>query len=115
MNPSFLSFLQKKVARKASTTYYPTLHLEIARYVASTTAAGYEIPWTLSRLIGSPPSNMAKTSSSAKDRDRERGRSSVMSGASYARGSPSTPTRDRASVPGVPKIPTPKKVEPLRF
>ena len=52
--------LPLKVARKASTTYYPPLHLEIARYIASAAAAQYEIPWTLSRLIGAPPSSMIK-------------------------------------------------------
>ncbi|THH29930.1 hypothetical protein EUX98_g4256 [Antrodiella citrinella] len=44
------------IARKASTTYYPTLHLEIARYIAAAGRAGYEIPWSVSRLVGSPPS-----------------------------------------------------------
>jgi hypothetical protein len=46
------------VARKASTTYYPTLHLEIARYTAHTVRARFELPWTVSRLIGLPPSAM---------------------------------------------------------
>ncbi|OCH93043.1 hypothetical protein OBBRIDRAFT_750238 [Obba rivulosa] len=58
----FLSGLERVllVARKASVTYYPTLHLEIARYVAAIGRAGFELPWSLSRLIGSPPSSMRK-------------------------------------------------------
>ena len=48
------------IARKASTTYYPTLHLEIARYIASATKAGYELPWSITKYIGPPPSAMCK-------------------------------------------------------
>ncbi|KAH8100969.1 armadillo-type protein [Cristinia sonorae] len=48
------------IARKASTTYYPTLHLEIARYIAAVGRAGYETPWTVSKLVGSPPSSLRK-------------------------------------------------------
>ena len=40
--------------------YYPTLHLEIARYVQNAGLAGYDIPWTVSRTVGSPPSAMCK-------------------------------------------------------
>ncbi|KDQ19339.1 hypothetical protein BOTBODRAFT_436133 [Botryobasidium botryosum FD-172 SS1] len=46
--------------RKASTTYYPTLHLELARYVSLAVHAQYEIPWTLSRYIGPPPATLQK-------------------------------------------------------
>ncbi|KAI0649472.1 armadillo-type protein [Trametes meyenii] len=48
------------IARKASTTYYPTLHLEIARFVASAGRAGVDIPWSLSRLVGPPPTGMRR-------------------------------------------------------
>jgi hypothetical protein len=48
------------VARKASTTYYPTLHLEIARYAAHAARARFELPWTVSRLVGMPPSAMCR-------------------------------------------------------
>ncbi|KAI0822549.1 armadillo-type protein [Trametes gibbosa] len=48
------------IARKASTTYYPTLHLEIARYVASAGRAGLELPWSLSRMVGQPPASMRR-------------------------------------------------------
>jgi hypothetical protein len=40
--------------------YYPTLHLEIARYVQNAGLTGYELPWGVSRIIGSPPSAMCK-------------------------------------------------------
>ncbi|KAI6125038.1 armadillo-type protein [Pisolithus croceorrhizus] len=43
------------ISRKASTTYYPTLHLELARYIRWACLARYELPWTISRLIGPPP------------------------------------------------------------
>ncbi|KAF9065077.1 armadillo-type protein [Rhodocollybia butyracea] len=45
---------------QASTTYYPTLHLELARYVALAGRAQFELPWTLSRLIGLPPPGLCK-------------------------------------------------------
>jgi len=59
----FLSGIERVllIARKASTTYYPTLHLEISRYVDLAGLARYELPWTLSRLIGSPPTALART------------------------------------------------------
>ncbi|CAE6371852.1 unnamed protein product [Rhizoctonia solani] len=47
-------------ARKASTAYYPTLHLEISRYVQLTQEAHFELPWTLARMVGNPPSGMIK-------------------------------------------------------
>ncbi|QRV90145.1 GTPase-binding protein rid1 [Ceratobasidium sp. AG-Ba] len=47
-------------ARKASTTYYPTLHLEIARYVQLTQDIKFELPWTLGRMVGNPPSSVIK-------------------------------------------------------
>ncbi|KAL5526007.1 hypothetical protein ACEPAG_7345 [Sanghuangporus baumii] len=100
------------VARKASTTYYPTLHLEIGRYAAIALQAQYELPWTLSRIIGPPPAGMAKPGKSTKERDRNRNSASTTRS---VRGSPSTPTRNRGAASGVPKIPTPKKIEPLRF
>ncbi|KAJ4477395.1 armadillo-type protein [Lentinula aciculospora] len=48
------------ISRKASTTYYPTLHLELARYVVFAARARFELPWTLSRLIGLPPPGLCK-------------------------------------------------------
>ena len=40
--------------------YYPTLHLEIARYVQIAGLAGYDIPWAVSRIVGPPPPAMCK-------------------------------------------------------
>ncbi|KAF6759877.1 armadillo-type protein [Ephemerocybe angulata] len=58
----FLSGLERiiLISRKASTTYYPTLHLELSRYVNHALNAGYEFPYTVSRLIGLPPVALAK-------------------------------------------------------
>ncbi|KAF7374602.1 Drf-GBD domain-containing protein [Mycena sanguinolenta] len=53
------------ISRKASTTYYPTLHLELARYVAHCGRANYELPWPVSRLVGVPPAALAKNASGA--------------------------------------------------
>lgn len=43
--------------RKASTAYYPTLHLELARYVALLRAAspGNKLPHLIEKLVGPPP------------------------------------------------------------
>jgi hypothetical protein len=43
--------------RKASTTYYPTLHLEIARYVSLLKLAspGGRLPHLIDKMVGSPP------------------------------------------------------------
>lgn len=58
----FLSGLERIImtGRRASTVYYPTLHLEIARYVQNAGLAGYDIPWAVSRIIGTPPSAMCR-------------------------------------------------------
>ncbi|KAG9002492.1 hypothetical protein FRB90_011374 [Tulasnella sp. 427] len=42
-------------ARKASTTYYPHLHLEIGRYISHALQARYQLPYSVQRLIGLPP------------------------------------------------------------
>lgn len=52
------------IARKASMTYYPSLHLELSRYIAHALRAGCELPYTLSRLIGPPPPGLAVSVSS---------------------------------------------------
>jgi hypothetical protein len=52
--------MELQIARKASATYYPTLHLEISRYVTLAGQAQYELPWTVSRLIGPPPPALAR-------------------------------------------------------
>ncbi|KAI0303580.1 armadillo-type protein [Multifurca ochricompacta] len=81
-------FLQ--IARKASTTYYPTLHLEIARYVALAGQARYELPWTLSRLIGPPPSALARATKTTTTQPQQSGRVT-------------------------PVLPSPRRTEPLKF
>jgi hypothetical protein len=87
-----------KISRKASTTYYPTLHLELARYITHASQAGYELPYTISRLIGLPPPALAKNPSSGRN--------------TPARQTPLTPTK-RGGPP--PVLPSPKKIEPVRF
>ncbi|KAI0322116.1 armadillo-type protein [Amylostereum chailletii] len=95
----FLSGLERimLIARKASTTYYPTLHLEIARYIALAGAARFELPWTVSRLIGPPPTAL--------------GRRVPRPPTTSARSSPqSSPTKG-----GQQALPSPRRIEPLRF
>jgi hypothetical protein len=48
--------------RKASTTYYPTLHLEIARYVSLLRLAspGGRLPHLIDKMVGSPPEHLRK-------------------------------------------------------
>ncbi|EJU05073.1 hypothetical protein DACRYDRAFT_114355 [Dacryopinax primogenitus] len=66
----FASGLEKILAtvRKASTTYYPALHLEIARYVRLAVQARFELPWSFSRLVGPPPVGARKPGLSTPDR-----------------------------------------------
>jgi hypothetical protein len=62
-----------KAARKASTTYYPTLHLEIARYCALALAADYALPQQIMRLIEPPPTQYRKIDGHARDRMMSQG------------------------------------------
>jgi len=76
-------------SRKASTTYYPTLHLELARYVDHARRAKYELPWTLTRVLGAAPSGM--------------------------RNQFKTPTASPAKLrTSVPMLPSPHRTEPLQ-
>ncbi|KAG6856907.1 hypothetical protein H0H87_012489 [Tephrocybe sp. NHM501043] len=95
----FLSGLERiiLISRKASATYYPTLHLELARYIDHAVNAGYELPYTVSRLIGAPPSGLARPAGSGR----------ATPGHSMT-----TPTK-RGS--GGPALPSPRKIEPLKF
>ncbi|KAI0696293.1 armadillo-type protein [Cerioporus squamosus] len=81
------------IARKASTTYYPTLHLEIARYIWAAGRAGLDIPWSLSRMVGPPPTAMRKQQPPP-----------VMPLPSRSpgpsRSTPTTPTKQRTAPPG---------------
>ncbi|KAJ3732530.1 armadillo-type protein [Lentinula guzmanii] len=74
------------ISRKASTTYYPTLHLELARYIVFAGRAQFELPWTVSRLIGLPPPGLCKNHAVA----------SLASG----RNTPATPSRKTARSTG---------------
>jgi len=53
--------------RKASTTYYPFLHLELARYVCLLRAASHNgrLPHLIEKLIGSPPEELRKRKNEA--------------------------------------------------
>ncbi|KAF9007579.1 armadillo-type protein [Cyathus striatus] len=95
----FLSGLERilLISRKASTTYYPTLHLELARYIAYVSRAGYELPYTVGRLVGLPPPALAK---------------SVVGGRSMSSSSRSTPRLPGSQTPA---LPSPRRVEPLKF
>ncbi|KAI9439764.1 armadillo-type protein [Lactarius indigo] len=79
------------IARKASTTYYPTLHLEIARYVALAGQVRYELPWTVSRLIGPPPAPLARSIKTT------------------------TPSHSQQPARAVPMLPSPRRAEPLKL
>jgi hypothetical protein len=99
--PCILVFTKcpRQTARKASTTYYPTLHLELSRYVAFAVEAKYELPWSLQRFVGLPPAsvlriapfatptllpfasgNSSRNSSPGRDRDRVHVRTSTSGG-----------------------------------
>ncbi|KAH7884372.1 armadillo-type protein [Phlebopus sp. FC_14] len=97
------------ISRKASTTYYPTLHLELARYISWAGLARFELPWTVSRLIGPPPSAMCKVQQRASRSSRSRDGQSSVHG---------SPTKRSAAPPppsGFVGIPSPKKMEPIKF
>ncbi|THH13141.1 hypothetical protein EW146_g7046 [Bondarzewia mesenterica] len=93
----FLSGIERiilaSIARKASATYYPILHLELARYIALAAEANFELPWTVSRLIGAPPPTLCKQS---------------------MRGSPRTPTK-KGAAGGSPILPSPRRIDSIRL
>ncbi|EJD48988.1 hypothetical protein AURDEDRAFT_112727 [Auricularia subglabra TFB-10046 SS5] len=81
-------------ARKASTAYYPTLHLEMSRYVSLAARSGFEFSAGFVQLLGPPPSGMAKGTGS--------------------RGTPvASPSKMRTAP--APKIPTPRKADAIVF
>ncbi|KAF9477186.1 hypothetical protein BDN70DRAFT_811098 [Pholiota conissans] len=104
----FLSGLERiiLISRKASTTYYPTLHLELARYIAYATRAGYEMPYTVARLIGLPPVSHQKPQSKPGPSG---------SGRNTPSGSRPPITPNRRAPGDAPTLPSPRKVESLRF
>lgn len=60
--------LTPQTMRKASTTYYPTLHLEMARYVDHLKRAcpGDKMPYLINKMIGSPPEEFRKHTSAGE-------------------------------------------------
>lgn len=88
-----------QIARKASTVYYPTLHLEIARFIHSAGMARYELPWSVGRLIGSPPTAMCKSPVPASAKNT----------------SPSKRTGGEAPPPFLPLVGGGRKVTPMNF
>ncbi|KAF8638286.1 hypothetical protein AX17_002306 [Amanita inopinata Kibby_2008] len=104
-NDLFLSGFERiiLISRKASTTYYPTLHLELARYIDHAVRAGYDLPYTVSRLIGMPPPTLAKNPIP------------VAPPASVSQSRHGTPTKSRNAASGAPVLPSPKKIEPIKF
>ncbi|KZT41861.1 hypothetical protein SISSUDRAFT_1042398 [Sistotremastrum suecicum HHB10207 ss-3] len=96
----FASGLERIIltTRKASTAYYPTLHLEVARYVALAGRARFEIPWGVARLVGPPPAGVAKGHPSGHH-----------NGSKSAPGSPSRAMKRD----GRPMLPSPRKLEPI--
>lgn len=53
--------------RKASTTYYPTLHLELARYVEiMRLASGGKLPYLIGKLVGPPPEEFRRHRSASE-------------------------------------------------
>lgn len=108
----FLSGIERIIvmARKASTAYYPTLHLELARYVAAASRSGFELPWATSRLIGAPPPNMCKQIPTLVGRpSRPQTPSNVRSGSASV---PSSPTK-RSTTPAAHPMPGARKVTPM--
>ncbi|KAH8831489.1 armadillo-type protein [Flagelloscypha sp. PMI_526] len=104
------------IARKASTTYYPTLHLEIARYVQSANDAGFELPWTVQRLVGKPPTQLCKypesRTPSAPSTPRRRGNRTPSSTPHKSRQPPPSPSETSSSRP--PMLPSPMKMDSFR-
>ncbi|KAJ7592936.1 armadillo-type protein [Mycena floridula] len=85
------------ISRKASTTYYPTLHLELARYVAHAAKAGYDVPYNVVALLGLPPSACSKN------------------GTTSGRNTPSQASPTKRGLVPVPVLPSPRKFEPIRI
>ncbi|KAG6819528.1 hypothetical protein H0H93_011031 [Arthromyces matolae] len=95
----FLSGLERIIfiGRKASTTYYPTLHLELARYIDHAINSGYELPYTVSRLIGAPPPALARPFTQGRSPNAP-----VLTPSKRGSGSPTT-------------APSPWKLDPVKF
>lgn len=94
-------FVSVQTARKASTTYYSALHLEVARYIALVYRARFELPWNISRMIGPPPAPLLRDGVTKSANGSPRG----------------SPVKNRGGVVpgGPPKVPTPKRADPIKF
>ncbi|KAH0833232.1 armadillo-type protein [Lanmaoa asiatica] len=91
------------ISRKASTAYYPTLHLELSRYIQWANLAKFELPWTVSRLIGSPPIALCKLRPSKSSKGD-------------AHSPHNSPTKKRVAPPSsFVNLPPPNKAEPMKF
>ncbi|OCF76299.1 hypothetical protein I204_03599 [Kwoniella mangroviensis CBS 8886] len=57
--------------RKASTTYYPTLHLELARYVRllKDICPNGKLPYLIGKMVGPPPEEVRRFGASGSARD----------------------------------------------
>jgi hypothetical protein len=103
-----------QVARKASTTYYPTLHLELARYLGFAIRAQYELPWSVSRLVGLPPPAMCKQGKGGQnDSPKAKPPLSPNRYAQRQMVGEKSPGATRKTM--APTLPSPKKVEPIKF
>lgn len=122
-----------QVARKASTTYYPTLHLEIARYISSASRAGYDLPWSVTKHVGPPPTAMCKPGYGRSSRPGTQASGMNNSHASRTNTHASNATSRTQALPGQsqgaaprratggpssatpssPQIPLPRKVTPM--
>jgi hypothetical protein len=101
-----------QTTRKASTAYYPTLHLEIARYVSIAGSSGFEIPWSLARYIGLPPTNVLKTGTLDGMAGSARGAKISVTGGQTPPGSPSK--QPKYQVPRAIQLPQIKPVSPMK-
>lgn len=108
LKDSYLFLFQ--TTRKASTAYYPTLHLEIARYVSIADASGFEVPWSLARYIGLPPTNVLKAGTLDRMAGTARGARITVTGGQTPPGSPS---RQSQAPRGI-QLPQIKPVSPMK-
>jgi hypothetical protein len=59
--------LTTQTLRKASTTYYPTLHLELARYVDHLQRSlGSKVPYLINKMVAPPPEELRKHRSASE-------------------------------------------------
>ncbi|KAF8656259.1 hypothetical protein AX16_002695 [Volvariella volvacea WC 439] len=93
------------ISRKASTTFYPALHLELSRYINYAARAGYELPWTISRLIGLPPITLCRNPPPPPP---------VHSGRTAPVPRPTTPSKRTLPAQGYPRVKGPAIIPPIK-